>query len=718
MEFTAPFIKCGNAFDRENTDNSYAPIFRKKFAVSDFNTATLKICALGFGYCYINGMPITEDLFSTPVSDYGKLVWYNEYDVSELLKSGENIIAVILGNGFFNENFPSAWGIDKAYWRDSPKVALSLVADGEILLESDDSFLCTDESFITYNELRSGETFDARKYDENWNTCAFDDSHLKNAVIDCRMTGVERRLCDCEPIREIEEYDFVSVRENKDGYLLDFGVNISGYLKCNISEPYGTEIVLRHAEEADKNGELRLNRCDRFYPTVDFQTDRFISGGKPMLISPKFTYHGFRFVSVSGLSAPPKPGDFRAVFVHSDVKRISEFNCSNSLLNALFDAGIRSSFSNMFYCLTDCPTREKLAWTNDTAASLEQLYFDFDIRRFMSRWSADLLLSMKESGEIPATIPSDGWCYGYGPVADSILFELPYVEYLYTGDSKKLSDFLPFMKKYYSFFRKEEYDKKIWLCDWTGHGDLLFTDHNFIKLFFTVKFCRIMLLAERLSGGVQSQCYRQDQSEALAELREKYIVPDGTCVLDNQCAVSMMIYLETFDNAPLVKQLKRRVEQDGFRFRVGMLGMQYICGALAENGMADYVYKMMTAKGEHTFEWWIRCGNGTLWESFYEGHTDSRNHHMFSCVLTYFFKYLLGVKPSQDYPAFKRIDLSPCFLKELSYCKGSLTLPDGCLDVAWKRENGVTQYCVNVPAGITAFFHGKKCNTGENVFFI
>ncbi len=392
-KFTAPFIKSPAPFCAEDYAPAPAQIFLRQFNLDKKGKATLCFCPLGYGYCFINGKSVTEDLLLAPVSEYDRLLWYNVYDVTHLLKDGENVIAVILGNGFFNENFPSAWDTNKMPWRDNLKFALSLQVDGEALLESDEKFLCKDSGFVAYNQLRSGETFDARLYDENWKTKIGDG--FKNAVIDQKTVGVKRKECLCEPIREFEEYDFISCRQTNEGYLLDFGVNISGYLRVSVNEAEGTAIEMRHAEQANEDGSLKLNRLDIFYPTVDFQVDRYICGKKNYTWSPKFTYHGFRFVLVKGMTKPPKKGEFKAVFVHQAVRKKADFSCSNELINKIYNAGIRSTYSNLHYALTDCPTREKLGWTNDAASSFEQMYINFDIKQFMEKWAEDMVADMK-----------------------------------------------------------------------------------------------------------------------------------------------------------------------------------------------------------------------------------------------------------------------------------------------------------------------------------
>lgn len=715
--FDAPFIKCETVLDNTNVNYSPAPIFRRRFNTKKPGNAVLRFCGLGYGYCYINGRAVTEDLFTAPVSEYDKLVWYNEYDVSDLLQDGENIIAVILGNGFFNENFPSAWNHNEAVWRDNPKFALELIGDEKKLLQSDELFKCKNESFVTYNELRSGETFNAQLYNENWENIEFDDSDFDFAVTDTQLDGASRKLCTCEPIREFEVYDFVSATETNEGYLLDFGINSAGYLRICVDEPAGTVIEMRHAEEANPDGSLKLNGLDIFYPTVDFQVDRYICGDKKYVWSPKFTYHGFRFVLVKGLKHVPRHEEFKAVFVHQAVERNADFCCSNELINKIYKAGIRSVYSNLHYALTDCPTREKLGWTNDAQATIEQMYINFNISSFMEKWGTDIMWAVRENGEIPAIVPSNGWGLGHGPVADGILFKLPLIDYIYTGNDKKLKDFLPYQKRYYDAFVNGTTFREWWLCDWDGLTNR-FKDDRFTYLVYSIIYCKVLMLAEEKSGLAITQRYHDDLISAKKELKEKYIDENGYSVVDLQTVIAILLNTGVSDKKPLIEQLKKRIEADNYHITSGMWGIQYIYDVLFENGLGEYAYRLITAKGAPSYENWFNQGATTLWETWENRRTDSKNHQMFSNVLSVFHKYLLGIAPCLKHPGYREIELNPCFIEDLDFCKGYVDTPYGRLSASWERDGKTVTYKVSVPHGITAYFQKKSLNKGENTFII
>lgn len=711
-DFNAKFIKATNTFDATYQGDVCAPLFRKKFVLGEFSNAEIFVCGLGYGYYYVNGKSVSDDLFTAPVSSYDKLVWYNVYNVTDLLNVGENVLAIALGNGFFNENFTSHWKNHEAPFRDNPKFALQLVVDGNVVLTTDETFVCTETSFVTRNELRSGETFDATKYDANWKSLSFDDTAWHNAVTDESGFAPQRKECKCEPVRECQEYDFVSCTQTDEGYLLDFGTNFSGYIRAKIDENKGTVVTFSHAEEVDNNNKLKLNGLNILYPTVDFQVDRFVCG-KPMWWSPKFTYHGFRYVLVQGLTKPPQKGSIKGVFVHQIVNNTSTFECSNSLLNKIYNAGIRAVQSNMHYALTDCPTREKFGWTNDAQASAEQICINFNVNKFLRKWLDDFESVLTPNG-LPCIVPTHGnYGYNWGPVNDGAFFEIPYRFYQYTGDGSLLVDCLPCFKKYYGFYQSEDNVQDIWLGDWDGLNNRSI-DMHFIKLFYTVKFCNIIALAQSLAG--EDNGFYANESAVAKNGLLQYLNADGSSSINNQTATSMLLCLGIGNKRALTKQLLRCFDEYDGHLHCGMLGIQYVYDALSQNGCVEKVFDAITAEGEPSFKAWFDNGATTLWETWTDKVTDSRNHHMFSNVLAWFTKYLLGYKVTVDVSGNITTVLEPQFIKQLDYCKGSVFTQCGKLELSWERIGNKVRYVANVPDGLQISFNGKQLNSGTNTF--
>ena len=447
------FIKPDVVWKKEFTGENHAPMFRKKFYVESVENARVYICGLGYGYCYINGKAITKDLFTAPMSNYDKTLWYNTYDVTEHIKKGENVIGVWCGNGWYNEDLETVWKFHEAVWRDVPKFILRLDIDGKRFLSSDDDWKCQPDSAVWFNALRSGEYFDARKYDKNWATVDFDDTQWDNAVLDEKQPKGNFRECTCEPIRECEEYKPIRILSTEDGrFVYDLGQNISGYIRLRITGDTGRMLTIRYGEQIKEDNSREINNMLQFYTGCEFQTDRFICSGEEFVWSPKFAYHGFRYIEIEGLKSADE-ADVLGIFVHQDIEKRTEFSCSDEFLNKMFTAGVFSTYSNMFYNLTDCPTREKLGWTNDAQSSAEQVMTNFKAEDFFRRWLVDIYDAMLPDGTLTGVIPTA--VYGYdganGPVCDGVLFEVPYRLYLHTGDKTPLCESLEYFDKYFGF---------------------------------------------------------------------------------------------------------------------------------------------------------------------------------------------------------------------------------------------------------------------------
>ena len=700
------------------------PFFRREFNVSlsDVKDAKVYVQSPGFAEYFINGKAVTEDKFISPLSDYKKLLWYNVYDVTDLLSDGINTVCVIASNGFFNETFKTVWDFQLAEWRDAPQFILSLKINGQDSLVSDGSWrVSLESSHIIFSHLRSGEYVDMRKYDEGWLTAGYDDRSWQYAIErdPSEITG-EFKECTCQPVREVETLSPISIKAVDRGYLIDFGKNSSGYMEISLTAPRGSEITFRYCEEINADGTPKHNEMDTPYfygeENFSFQTNKLIASGGRDTFKPKFSYHGFRYVIIEGLTDKPRPEDVRAFFTHNDVKRKADFTSGNEIINYVYTAGIRSSFSNMFWSITDCPTREMFGWTNDAQASAEQMLINFDILPFYKKWYEDTLTDQLPTGEIHCIIPTYGWSLKWGPVCDYFLFEIPYRIYLYTGDDTLLKRAIPSFEKYRGFLRSSIESNTVFLLgDWMGNGNSKVVPMEFIRDIYYVKVLNTLSTAKRLAGLDASETEKEltDFSE---EFMSRYLNDDGRCTVNEQTSCSMMLVLGLYkDKSVLARQLVEAVERDGAHLTSGMVGVQYLYDALSESGRPDLAYRIIT-ESEPGYKTWYENGATTLWEIWDGKDRCSHNHHMYSNVIAWFFKSLLGISPCEDAPAFERVKIAPQFIKELGYVKGYEDTVRGRIEAEWEYSDGVFTYTVTIPSGAKAEYRGKPLTEGKNIF--
>lgn len=698
------------------------PLFRKEFTLQQTPAkAQLLVQSPGFACYYINGKPVTKDLFISATSDYRKILWYDTYDVTALLQPGKNVLGVIAGNGFFNESFKSAWDFDVAPWRDAPQFLLCLKADEKEVVVSNGSWKADKESSpIIYSHLRSGEYFDARKYNESWKQAGFNDSAWQPAIENRTPPTGELRPVPCQPVREAKVIEPVAVTQTNRGYLVDFGINMSGYMEITLQAQRGTEIVFRYTEEVDQDLNPQYNGMDKphFYSESPFQVNKLIASGGVDTFKPLFSYHGFRYVLIEGLEQAPDPASMRAYFTHQDVARTSEFACGNEVINYIYNAGIHSTYSNMFWCLTDCPTREKLGWANDAQASVRQTLLNFDMVPLYEKWFEDLKSSMKEDGSLPGIIPSPEWGYHCGPVCDCLLYELPYRIYVYTGNADMMIGAIPYFERYATFLEQKVLtNHEYWLADWKGYSNNKQVPKEFVRDFYLLKCFKVTHLAHRLAKTGCTQWEEKYQQYA-ARYMEQYLNPDGSCAVEASVAIAMLLEMGLYQNKePLAKQLATILEQENCQYIGGMVGIQYIYDALSHIGRPDLVYRLLT-ESEPGFKTWYENGATSLWERWDGLNKESHNHHMYSSVMQWFFTSLLGLEPMEEAPGFAALELHPALLKELGFAKGKIKTAQGEIAAGWVYKKGEFCYTVTVPAGVRATFKGQTLKTGKNEFII
>ena len=721
----AKFIKAQQTFSREYSEYDPIPMFRREFVIEeDVKNAEIFVQSPGFAEYRINGQLITEDVFISASSDYKKILWYNKYDVTSLLKKGKNVITVMAGNGFFNEPFATAWLFSEAYWRDAPQFILSLKVNGETALVSDSSWKANREkSYITYSNLRSGEFVDMRKYDESWMQVGYDETDWYSAIErnDEEITAEFKEVL-CQPIRELEVYGPKEIRKTDEGYLIDFGHTISGYMGITVQGKSGQELEFHYTEDVYPDGKVKLNNLHKPHCYPDqraFHLNKMILSGNVDTFKPKFCYHGFKYVLIKGLDKAPEAEGLKAYFIHNDVAHTSEFKCGNPVIQYIYDAGVRSVFSNLFWALTDCPTREKLGWMNDAQASIEQTLINFDILPFYKKWFEDIKVDMHPDGALSAVSPSHpGWGRDWGPVCDLMLYELPYRIYLYTGDSEMLIGAIPQFEKYLEFL--EGYVKRnenFILADWMGWGNSTLIPVEFVRDICMLKALQITSLAQRLAGRDSTET---DNKLAYYKslFTKQYIDENGRCTIDEQTSVALMImyYLYT-DKEAISKQMAEVVERSNCTLTAGMLGVQYLYDALGEAGRGDLAYKLIT-ESDPGYRSWYERGADTLWECWDGADRDSHNHHMYSNVMGWFFKTMLGIQPMFEHPGFEKIVLRPQFIKEAGHAYGKMVTVRGVIELGWEFKGDDVEYTVVIPEGVDATYDGNQLKAGKNTFVI
>ncbi len=723
------FIKAGNEYTTKEK-HIPAPYIRKGFEL-DFtpDSASVCICTPGFYSIYINGKDITKGFIAPYISNPDELVCYDEYDISEYVQKGKNCIAFILGNGFANQTVDE-WDFSKASFRAPLCASLYLKAEkdgAEFILESDESFK-THPSPIIYDMYRDGTHYDARLEIDGWNLPCFDDSGWSNTYQADRPKG-QIQKCTAHPIKKQYELKPVKIklqekfcffedyRESyiEKGFMYDFGFNRAGVCRLKIKGKKGQKVIIRHGETVTDDGKFCINSV--FLPRADFmdrmnlfQTDVYIlKGEEEEIFIPPFTYHGFRYALVEGITEEQATEDLLTYIVfNSDVKRRAYFECSDETINKLYDMAVASDLSNLHYFPTDCPHREKNGWTGDISASAEQYSLHFDYADTMKLWLKCVEYAQRD-GALPGIVPTTGVFYdwGNGPVWDSACVNVPYYCYKYDGRKDILEQSAGTIIKYLRYVagrRDEKGFVTFGLGDWsqagslleegietplavTGTGTVYDISRKASFIFDILGFDKEKAFADKLA------------SETRESIRAHLIDYETMTAAGNfQTAQALFLSLGIFEENEYERAYNRLlelIEEKGRHLHCGMVGLRHIIEVLFTGGDASLALEMMCRKTAPSYGWLIEQGGTALFEILEPTKINkSQNHHFLGDYIRVFVSCMAGIKVNPYLRDINEIVISPIIPENISSAKGSYTTKKGTVFSEWRKNNGKLEFFI------------------------
>lgn len=727
--------------DSHDMDYEPAPMFRKQFnAGKGIVSARIYMSACAYGLVTLNGEKISDASLDPAYTAYDKRNLYTVTDVTDKMREGENVIGVVLGNGFYNEILKHAtWDFEKAPWRNRPRFILEIHIehnDGSVtVIATDESWKTTADGPYIRNEIYSGDFYDARKEIRGWNKAGFEDSLWQNSVIapDPSPLLVAQKMPQNKPSEELKP---VKVQQFGDSvYVFDFGKNISGLCRLSVLGEAGTELDLAHGELLKDNGRLEPGNINIYYyplPGFDFQTDRYIlKGGEREEWTPSFSYHGFRYVEVS-CSRPVSldESSLTAVHFHTDFESVGSFECSNHLVDTLWDMTRRTYLNDFMSIPTDCPQREKNGWTADAYLSQEVGLLNFDGILAYEKWLDDFVDNQKEDGSISGIIPTGGWGYAdwIGPVWDAAMFIIPYNLYLYYGDKSAIEKMWPVCKKYLSYLRsREEPDGLVHygIGDWLPYKDVTPTEFT-TALFYCYDYKLMAKFAEIL--GHDASAYISKGKIIEDAVNTKYYNPEtGLYATGTQAGQAAALYVGIVRNEEVPKVVagvKKLVEENNGHLNFGSIGAKTVLRMLTKYGLADMAYEMASKEDVPSWLVWIHKGLTTLPETWVMSprfNDASLDHIFFGDIMAWFVNDVVGIQKDDNAPGFEHIILAPHFVNGLDYARASYKSVMGEITADWRRENGKITYTIIIPDNTTATFipcdgsSPKELKPGRNV---
>ena len=715
-----------------------SPYLRKTVTVgNNIVKAELSVCGLGFYRFWLNGLELTRGHLSPYISAPDHILDYDVYDLTGHILPGQAVLGFQLGNGMQNSFGGYVWDFEKAPWRSAPKLAVCLQltsADGTVTeIEADETFLCAPSPTVS-DDLRMGEEYDARLEIPGWNLPGFDDSGWTPAIPVETPRG-KSMVCEAHPIvctRELTPVDirpdveltFARRSEKFVGYLYDFGENCAGVPTLRITGQPGQKIGMIFGECVKEDGTFTVDnlwfiRDEYIDMPLYVQKDEYIcKGGEEEVWTPTFTYHGFRYALVWGITPEQATKDLLTYRVmNTELGDRGGFTCSDEVLNKLQRMTEIATLANFYHFPTDCPHREKNGWTADAALSAEHTLLNFDAADNYYEWMRHIRIAMDNAGNLPGIVPtSNRWGYSVGPAWDQILIHLPYMVYRFTGRKDIVEETLPEIWRYINYIISLT-DARGLVClglgDWCApHGPR--SPLQFTTSVVCMDVCEkaAFLFKEFDRPGQAAFCQAQADSLRTAIRRHLIDWSNYTAVGCNtphtgsQTSQAMAIYYNVFteeEKPAAFRVLLDKIKEENDHLDTGVLGARVIFFVLSQFGHTDLARKILVDPVAPSYGHWVARGETALCEDLlrYDQAINSLNHHFWGSISAWFIQCICGIHFNPNADDIHRADITPHFATELTHASAYHICPDGKIEAKWHRTGEKTvELTLTVPQGI------------------
>lgn len=518
-----------------------------------------------------------------------------------------------------------------------------------------------------------------------------------------------------EPIKIVDTIVPTIIKEPKAGiYVIDAGHNLAGWAALKVTGKEGTKISLKYAEFLYNDGlvnqeNLRNAKAEDTY---------ILCGNGVESWHPSFTYHGFRYIQVEGFPYRPQPGDITVHVVRSSVDQTGKFTCSNKLLNDIHKMIVNTETSNLHSVPTDCPQRdERMGWLNDLTVRIEQAIYNFNMSRFYPKFIDDVEDTQNPDGSITCVAPFRFGMRPADPVCASYLL-LAWKCYEFYGDERIVREHYVGMKAWVDFLNSRTENGIVnysYYGDWCPpmeFGDRISKDTpgKMISTGYLYYCAKIISEMARITGNkADEEYYRELASKTGKAFNNTYWNEQtGGYSSNNQASNSFALYMGLVEehNVPrVVSNLVEDVRKHDYHLTTGNLCTKYLIEVLTDYGYPEVAYKIVSQTTYPSWGYMLANGATTLWERWEYATGDdmnSHNHPMMGSVDSWFYKYVLGIKPDINYPAFQKFSIRPVIFNELDFAEGELKTVKGIVKSAWKKKDGLLSLDVTIPANTTA----------------
>ena len=711
---------------------AHSPYLRTIFNVGKkVASARLYATALGLYEFHLNGQRVGADVFTPGWTEYKKRVQYQAYDVTSLLRPGANAAGAVLGDGWYCGHL--GWR-ERNYYGERPQLLAQLVltfTDGSTQTIVTDGAWKTSYGPIIESDLINGETHDARRELRGWDDPAYDDSawlpvaKLPDPGIEISATlgPLVRATQELKPIEPPKKIDIWP----SSIWVFDMGQNMVGRVRLHVRGKAGQVVRLRFAEMLNQDGTIYTENL-----RAARQTDHYILSGdaRGETWESRFTFHGFRYVEISGHPEALLPDAITGIVLHSDTPRTGTFSCNDSLINQLqsnIDWGQRGNFLEV---PTDCPQRnERLGWMGDAQVFSRTAAWNRNVAGFFNKWQRDIADAQGAEGQMPSVAPHiEGVGPDGGPAWADAAAICPWTMYLCYADKALLATHFDSLTKFIGYMEvqakdliRSHPDTKVW----HGYGDWLALDGSgnvfgntpkdlIGTALFAYSTSLVAQMARVLGREKDAVRYERLLERVRRAYQDRFLTSDGLATGLTQ--TSYVLTLQ-FDLAPealrpkLLHELVRDIETRGNKLTTGFVGASYLPHVLSRFGRADIAYQLLHQKAWPSWLYAVTQGATTIWErwdgwtkenGFQDKGMNSFNHYAYGAIGSWLYAVVAGIDIDPAQPAYKHIRLAPQPGGELTSARGTLASLHGEIVSSWKLAAGRFDWEVVVPPNTTA----------------
>jgi len=698
------------------------PWFRRSFSLEkQLERAFVYVSARGIFELYVNGNRVGQDIFAPEWTDYSTRIQYRTYDVTDMLKFGPNAVGAIVGDGWYSGYV----GMRRQRGNYGLQNSLLLCLDLEFKdgskqsIITDKSWRCTEGPIIS-SDLLMGEKYDARREMSGWATAEFDDNSWQHAVV----VKAPESLLKAQPSEPIQITELVKpIRVTEPAplvYVFDLGQNIAGWARLKVSGEAGTEVTLRFAERLNPDGTVYTQNLRRAQATDTY----ILKGIGEEIFEPRFTFHGFQYVAVTGFPGIPTKDSITGCAINSAAPSVGTFFCSNPMVNKLYSNLFWSQRANYISIPTDCPQRdERLGWMGDAQIFVRTGTYNMDTAAFFTKWMQDVEDAQSPAGAYPDFAPrlNDKTLLGFeaAPAWGDAGIIIPWTIYRVYGDTRIIRKHWQSMERWMEYLQNTNPDLIRRKGVNNNYGDWLSIEADTPKdLLATAYWAHDAALMAQMAKILETKEAAEKYKDLFAAIKSifqlEFVNPDGTVKGDTQTGYLLALAMDLMPEEliqPAAQKLHNNIREQNWHLSTGFVGCGYLNPVLTSQGYNETAYRLLLNETFPSWGYSIKQGATSIWErwdgwtkekGFQDPGMNSFNHYSFGAIGEWLFRYAAGIDLHPEIPGYKKIQIKPFPGKGLDFARAEYHSIHGRIFSGWERQGQEMILKVKIPVNTSA----------------